>query len=69
MSNIIKSKWAHLDHTSYSRRTELALQQNKTQKLTSYILTARYIEIIEIDGTLRLKYAMEHASSDVDHLA
>jgi len=69
MSNIIKSKWAHLDHTSYSRRTELALQQNNTQEPISYILIAGHIEIIEIDGTLWLKYAMEHASSDVNHLA
>jgi len=69
MCNTIKSKWAHLDHTSYFRRTEVHRSKIIPNIPIFYIIIARYMEIIEIDGTLGLKYPMEHASSDVDHLA
>jgi len=69
MSKIIKSKWAHIHDTSYFLRAEPHRRKIIPLIYISYILTLRYIEIIEINGALRLKYAMEYASSDVDHLA
>jgi len=69
MSRIIKSKWAHLHDTSYFLRAEPHRSKKIPRVPIFYILAANYIEIIEIGKTLRLQYAMEHASSDVDHLA
>ena len=69
MSRIIKSKWAHLHDTSYFLRAEPHRSKIIPGVSIFYILTLRYIEIMEIDAALRLRYAMEYASSDVDHLA
>jgi len=69
MSKVIKSKWAHIYDTSYFLRAEPHRSKIIPGISIFYILTSRYIEIIEIDTALRLKYAMCYASSDVDHLA
>jgi len=69
MSKIIESKWAHIHDTSYFLRAEPHRSKIIPGISIFYILTSRYIEIIEIDTALRLKYAIEYASSDVDHLA
>jgi len=69
MSKIIKLKWAYIHDTSYFLRAEPHCRKIIPVISIFYILTLKDIEIIEINRALRLKYAMEYASSDVDHLA